>query len=772
MNALFSDTFTGNYVSLAAYAEQSDIRYTQDEILHAVYFNTWESYRGSSIDLTLFEGYMSDMGLSTEKAGQKTITGQEMSELLDSLVAWAAPEKLIQWQSMYPKFRAYTGTLTRLDAMASIFLAAQHIGGSFSDLAYSFDTVPYDMMELMRKDGDTPNMDIFGWGTFDLDDFSYDHCGVGAICYNIINFCPIDGSYPMSLDRVKNAFRMDENATYSEAMGAMLRVAAVRSGGWVSVDDPAVVTLTGAITPAHIAKAQAAPEFTAENRRELQGFMGGAEYSGGTFNTPEDMILTANWGFNAYCLRFDHIALFDENIENVNLNTLAFLDGMVATAIENNLHLCLATTTLPGRWAAHSTENYSSAGEFDLFINPEKQVLANRVWAIIAERYKDIPSANLSFWPTWESGNKNLSTGLPAPDYTAQDVANYISSLTDVIRSIDPDRIVSFETGVEDASAFLLVMEEKGNMQIMTDIVEAPFVYAAMTGEEGAHIDNNNHSLPLPEYPTYYYALTDFVDLSTPIILEGLLPEGTVINIYMAASDDMTLDIYGDDTLLHSEKLKKAQYQVGYLLSGMVRFAASDRLVTVTLPETVDAVKITPAGDNCFSWSGIEVILPEAYAQEKWYDITNYDVFLGIEEEAGMKLRKTSTIYIYPSGGTNTNVATIHDDLTFTTAQKEPHFSNREGINKRFDDMIAIKDNWLVRFEDATFCAMIWEEVREYYTDVLQGFYDHGISWLSNDWDNITTQSPAVLAGSTTVEYMGYSSFNLELLQLLQSFQK
>ena len=69
------------------------------------------------------------IGIPLGNLEKSSITGAEMMELLDSLVAYEAPDKLAQWQTMYPAFRAYEEPLLRVDVQAMLFLAAQFIGG-------------------------------------------------------------------------------------------------------------------------------------------------------------------------------------------------------------------------------------------------------------------------------------------------------------------------------------------------------------------------------------------------------------------------------------------------------------------------------------------------------------------------------------------------------------------------------------------------------------------------------------------------------------------
>ena len=65
------------------------------------------------------------IGIPLDNLEKNPITGAEMAELLDSLVAYEAPDKLAQWQTMYPAFRAYEEPLLRVDVQSMLFFAAQ-----------------------------------------------------------------------------------------------------------------------------------------------------------------------------------------------------------------------------------------------------------------------------------------------------------------------------------------------------------------------------------------------------------------------------------------------------------------------------------------------------------------------------------------------------------------------------------------------------------------------------------------------------------------------
>ena len=57
----------------------------------------------------------------------------------------------------------------------------------------------------------------------------------------------------------------------------------------------------------------------------------------------------------------------------------------------------------------------------------------------------------------------------------------------------------------------------------------------------------------------------------------------------------------------------------------------------MTLNEDVEEIVVSCSNDG-MEISGMDVYLPEEYSVEHWYTATNYDVYMGYEEEAGVKL--------------------------------------------------------------------------------------------------------------------------------------
>lgn len=333
---------------------------------------------------------------------------------------------------------------------------------------------------------------------------------------------PVSGEQMFSFDETAGSMHQREALTVEDAVCAVTRLYDTVEGvAFTAVTDPAAVSVNrNILTPELMEQAKAAPAVTAEDHPVWTGFVLGQEFSASLINETDRIRQTADWGFNSVRLEVDYRALFNGDVTAVNLAALEILDQSIAAVIQNHMHLNLCLTTLPGRTATiHS--DLSSEADLDLFINPEKQELANWVWAVLAQRYQEIPSACLSFTPFWELFNKSLSTGLPEPEYTMSDAGRYMADVIDVIRGQDHDRLIIAEVGgypsndiaESSANAFVVLAElgERENLIVSFSFVEGRYVYAHMTTTPREHIDFSTRSNFLTEYPTYYYSLSPYI---------------------------------------------------------------------------------------------------------------------------------------------------------------------------------------------------------------------------------------------------------------------
>ena len=346
-----------------------------------------------------------------------------------------------------------------------------------------------------------------------------------------------------------------------------------------------------------------------------------------------------------------------------------------------------------------------------------------------------------------------------------------------MIRAESPDRLIIYEPSANNDAAVMAeaeprhaVAEEKGNMIISFNFCEQPFVYAHMTAEEGQHIDNNNHSMLTPSYPTKYYSLSDYLDDTHTLTLDGCLPAGTVIDLYLAQSFDGQLSIDADGTELYRESLGQESYAVSAPLSRYMLYRTSDKKIRVTLAKDTQTVSFNCSAGG-LSWCGIDVLLPDSYAQDRWYYASEYDVFLGLEEESGVKQVRDARVMLWPVAGSQCMTATIHEDLTYSTPSVYAE-SSADTIAAWCDAIEAFDGNCIIRFEAGCFSGVEWEDMKAYYSNLLSAFEEKGFSWMSNDYTAITSEytQTKMIAGCPSAPYEDYPYFNLELLELLQSY--
>lgn len=759
--------------------ESSTPTQTQDRLLTAE-----EQINGMDIpDLWKQELlHAAELGMPMDKVRQETISGAEMAELLDHFVEYADPDKLPEWKALLPKLRTHEDALTRFDAMGALFLAAWTVGGDWAEFKVDFNIVfgplqfPYDNYYFTTDlfgEYDTPRYTVPGWGDSNYLDGA-------CLPFNLSRQSSFSGEFPFAYDAETNSIHEYDPPTYAEGLLAVVRmISSADLVTSISVDDPVATTPDDSIlTPALLAKAAENPVVTSENHPQWTGFVLGYAYEYQFGTSVREMKLTAEWGFNSARLALHYLTLFDAEAQMVNLAALQQLDALVAAAIENDLHLDICLNTIPGHTVLTQVFDYNYSGDFDLFINPEKQEQAFNVYRVLAARYKDVPNYNLSITPIWEPLNKNLSTGLSYTDYTAEDVAAFLGKAIDVIRAEDPDRLIIYEATptnhqqniIEESTPTKAVADTKGNVVISYNFCQTAYVYACMTMGAGEHIDNMNNSMYLPAYPNYIYSVASSVWVGAPVILNGLLPAGTTIDLYLERSGGgCTLDISADGVNLYSEELSDSEYEIGERLSGYYPFATSDKQISITLMEDADEVVISCLRDGGFDLCGIKLTLPEEYAVERWYYVQPYDVFTGTEEEDGVVRRSSSEVLLSPNDHDSGRHITIKEDLSYTSDRIYDEAS-AETIAAWSDAISGFDGNCVIRFERADFSGTTHSSMINYYEDLLKSFTEYGFSWWSNDWWLLTGDRD-IIAECPYTEYAGYESFNLELLQLLQQYQ-
>ncbi len=791
----FGGTFTDEYVSLDAYAQTADIHYTQDEVLTAAYFSTWEPY-AERASIEGFESYAEELKLPLDKLEQETISGTEMAELLDCFVAHEAPDQMEAWKAASVHLRASSDPLIRSDALASLFVAAWCVGGSYME--YDSENHSMQMREAASyKADDIRNWSLFDGGVvpgeFDVGFGAKDHYGVASGLFNIATVSPVDGAYPFAYNEKTASFRNDENATYMEAVLGILRVFSTTGMTVVPIDDPAAVTLSAVFSEELLKKASAPSTVTAENHPQWTGFAHNGEMEFPLKAVPAQIAESANWGFNSARLNLAYQQLFNTDVTEVDLSKLQILDQIVAQAVKYNMHLNIMMLNLPGRWLA-TGEVFEYYGDFDLYINEDKQEQAKRLFAVLAERYKDISNDYLSFTPAFEPLNTSLSAAVTTLEYTFEDYDAALSEFLDVIFSKSPNRLIILEmiglTPEEDAQIVYTSFSDEDNVMYSYNFCEMPFVYANMTGEAGRNIDDEIRSFYLVNYPTYYYILDnciadsnhkslynmgsdEFVDGVGSLSIDGFLPAGTVVDIYLSQTLGGELQFIADGEVIYTEALGHNMYETGENPSMYIHNSITDKKVTVTLEKDTQLLEIATPGGGVL-WTAMDVWLPDEYAVERWYYATPYDAYCGLEEKEGLILKKESRVMIWPIDTpeivNKVNRLTIHENLTYSTSEIWESAS-KETIKATMLAMKEYHPGSVVRYERAAYSGTSWDGMTAYYTDMFEALNENGLGWWSNDWYVMINDMSNQIAEVQQTSYGQYTTFNLELLKLMQQYQ-
>lgn len=732
------------------------------------------------------------------------ITYEEFFAMLDIAVELADPVKVSEWEAKLSEARVSQRVMTRFEGMSALLYAAVTLGGEYSEFNTDWSAINNKIGESCWDEIDSiyvrhdpfemiPNPYPYDLGGFEEADYVYDGWDMKGVAYRYSfgRVSVITGQTLFDYDPERNSMRLADDLTRREAINALSRfldsAADKAKGEIVSVNDPLVSQYDASIlTPEILAAAEDMPGLTGESLPVWNGAVLGGSYEQTEIDVSQfslDARKLSEYGFNCarYMLVYD--LLFDRNVNEANLTNLRKLDAVIAWAARYRIHLNLVTMTVPGRWSV--TDDYSSEGEFDLFTNEERQAEALRMWSLLAERYKDVPSSVLSFQPLWECSNANLSTGLPVTPYTFEDVAEVYVALTQTIRNCDPDRFIMYEPtannawedSIREAEPVKEAMGQFDNVQLLTNFCEMPYVYSEMTAVEGEHIDFNNHSMFKPSYPVTYYSVQDHISPQAPLVLSGGIPAGTQIDLYISeVQGSGTLTVAADGKTLYSDTLEAAAYRTDGPLSGYFPYAKSDKKISVVLGSETQTVSITFDGTQ-LNWSGMDVLLPEAYAVERWWYPSAYDQFLeGGEGQLVIEKKLTSNIQISPNSSTPGEITIHSDSVSYTTEQISAQ-SNQETINEWGQKISLFAPGSATRIERAAFClGTEYASALDYYSDVLDMCSACSLGWFTNDYSFYEIFQPYYTEGSSAWNYVGSEyvqcADGMVLREMMQMYQE
>ncbi len=772
------------YVNLKQACDELGIgSYEYNDVMKGAYI--WTSLDTCFSDVNRLKFY--NLGVSSDKQ----ITYKEFFTILDKAVQIADQSKLNSWKSSFTQARSSSRTMTRLEGMMAMLNVAVMLGSSYSEFNTEWtalnemigNKVWDEIATISNPYQYIQNHYPYSLGGFQNDTYVYDwdDCGV-AYRYSFGRSSLVNGKTLFDYDKALNSMRPADLMTMSEAYNAVTRFLDSRQpeNKYIALTSAEAINYDSSyITDELLFKANEASE---DNLEKWYGFV----LPDGSYERTEidalqidkDFKRIAEWGFNSVRYMLTYQTLFDDGVTKVNLTNLKNLDSVIASAMKYNLHLNIVTFSLPGRWTRTNFDNYTTEASLDLFTNPIRQQEANAVWALISERYKEVPSVALSFCPLWEALNTSLSSGLPVDPYTISDVATVYKGLIDTIRAHDSDRYVIYEPTANNSIESIIseskvikdtIEEHFTDTMMISNFCENPFVYAEMTAVQGEHIDHNNHSMFKPEYPVTIYDTQYHIDNGAPLILQGDLVKGTKIDIYLSqVSGSGTFAIKADDNTLYSEFLSDSAYSVDSPLSRYYPYAKSNKGISVSLPAETNRVEISYSG-NWFEWSGIDVTLPEQYAVERWWSMSGYDAIKEGTNWTPPFLKSTSRIMLSPYSYNSGRIIKINSDITYETSTVYAQ-SNKQTIHNWGVAMAEFSPNLMVRFECAAFCnGNEYQSVLRYYDDLLSMCNEHKFSWLSNDFNNIFSYSAdSRYGGGKRVPYQdGYL-----LVDMLKMHQK
>ncbi|MHB8128457.1 MAG: glycoside hydrolase family 5 protein [Mobilitalea sp.] len=801
-----SDTVKINgkeYASLSKYAKQCKVAfYEYDKVMKAFYIWTKNNNNDNYSDENRIKYYA--LGTPSERQ----ITYKEFFKLLDKTIKIADSKKLTKWKSMLKEGRTSGRKMTRVEGMMAILYAAATLGADYSEFNIDWSRINneigercWDEIEQIQNTSNPyqylKNSYPYDLGGFKKSEFVYDGWDLVSVAYRYSfgRSSLLNQKTLFDYDAAKKTMHLGSYMTYSDALNALSRFLdsverKATEKQYSSLSDQQAVSYDPSIiTSDLLEQAKNMPKIKDGDVSDWCGFiLNGASYENREIDANQfdnDAKYMSEWGFSCVRYMITYQSIFDKRVTKVDETKLKKLDRLVASAIKYNIHLNLVTFTIPGRWSDTDQNTYTSTGEFDLFTNKDRQKEAYAVWDLLAKRYQNIPSSVLSFCPLWEAQNYNLSTGLQVEAYSPGQVATVYEKLVSTIKKYGNDRLVIYEpTANNDVAS--IVREAKAshdaiqgsypNVQMITNFCEGSYVYAEMTAVGGEHIDNNNHSMFKPGYPTTIHAAKYCFRQNEYMEFNGSLVKGTTLKLYLSKVEgNGRFRVTGDGKELYSEQLSTKNYKTGSPLSRNYPYAKSDKWISITLVEKVDNLRIEYSGDY-WEWSGIEVTLPKEYEIKRWWNTSGYDLFLEGKKETlsaiSPKLKATSNIIISPNSSDSGEKITIHSDISFTSNAVIAQ-SNKGTINQWGDEIAKFASSSLVRCEAASFCiGTDLKSALSYYEDFLDMCKKNKLGWLSNDYDAIIANGSEFarfkFGGAKSVPY----DDRYLLVELLRLYQK
>ena len=743
------------------------------------------------------QGYLNSKYYTYDR--KKQISSQEFKAMLKPLIQQFAPDSMTYFNNYITD---YDVPLSRGMATCMAYYVARSIGaesnnaftGEFPEDIWNASSENYDQLLPHWQDpGEEDAPENMHWRSTDFGGLQT------AFFWNFCHVSDYSGINVIDLDKETNSFHWDKPLLWEDAIRAVTRLCdgIEPEIEYADLDDPRVTNPDPSIiTPWLIAKAAKNEIHDINDLPRQIGFYYGEgntdlvlPYRFGI--TALDIREYAHWGFNSlkYVVSWRH--LFNNDMQ-ANLNVFKSLDEMVAAAMECGMNLYFGLCAVPGYgmyWADNIRDDYIIDADI---LNPEKRKKAADIWRTIATRYKDVPNANLSFVTIQEVTALHDPSGFgEAQSFTVEQIFDFVDVMVDVVKEVTPERFIFYDAYslnlptkdnslLSDTKQQYKHMSEKyTNTRMVNNHMDMAYMFYQANQGDG-NIDWAQHSVWVPTYPIAIYGGNGLLasNANDKLTIDGCLPKGTTLDLYLASAADANIVIAADNNTLYTEAFAGNQdFNPGFAIAWGEQFKKSDKKISVTLTNDVKEITVT-VNEGELNWCGIEVKLPESYAVEKWRKDSDWDVELGwIAPEdfhSYFYQKKTSTIQIgapyssWESDDTGHHI-TINDDVTFTS-NFIFSYSNKELTEQMVKEVCENFPKWSCRFEDILVTDMAG--ALNYWDDTMEIFQRYNVDvWISA----IILLSEEQLAPFHIADYEGenvegHHNFNVKLLRTLQKY--
>ena len=763
------------YYSLHDIAKSMNFSYTNDTVLGAVYIWTDLWY---DEDAQIVEGELTrakERGFipaSMQDNLDSQITFKEYCSILRSVISSYDPTLLTQWDSIAAKAASSNTLMTRGDGMLAVLETAVLLRlNSFNTTWWSYNekigNKCWDELSNRNRTLFT-NMSDKNAVT-DFPDFTYD---AASYFYSFGRRSVVTQELLFDYDETENTMHPDKPLTRKDAVKAAIRLSESRdSEKMVALSN--IGTYDKTIIPDELlSHAKDMPEPTAKAIPYYTGFgittklqyeanPGMSENTLKSSNlrqwSEKELRMTSEWGFNYLRVTEDYLYLFDKNATAADKNEFQKLDYLISWALKYRVHIDFQLSDYPG--SANNGDMSSIDQDLDYFNNPIKQERTKQIWAIIVNRYKGIPNNVLTFSMNHEIMNPTRSSAAAPAVFTQEDVYNTSMDLINSIRSIDPDRLLFFESAFLGDKTPIATdyMKDAKVVQTFKNFGTNSFAYWNFKG-----IDGYDEGGFIPNWPLVQYDLSpgicrqqDSNGVQTPSLsFNGALHQGTQFNISMeqvGGAGNFVVKVDGNE--IYNRNIGEGTQTISFTVA-------------------YDTQRLDIYFDGWLVWKRFNIKQPDMYKVKKRYRSASAGSVLSKTSEV-----ETSEISLKPEYSQTMKwnypyMVTLKDDISYITDGK------KNEIGK--DTLINAAQSWVQQCNEYGIAGLCNEitlygvvdspGLLQYIDDVTSVFKQFGIGWVDADLDIFSGLRYSPRYGITSVWYNGYQ-LDVEMLKAWQKNQ-